>query len=177
MHHAIAGWPAWPEYADILGGRFLYRSDYLRGERCPDSGYRHDVTHKVSKATDIPNLFDPIFKGVPDTFSLTDELYLGQVFEEDVIPLFKSDYDFSCRNFFSAKRAVEGKMYSRENWSHPKGSNVVAWAKKVRNSPLVYLQFGDGPDTYSDPIFRRLVHNCLKWVGGNAAKQWASNAD
>ena len=68
-------------------------------------------------------------------------------------------------------------MFSQENWSHPKGSNVVAWAKKVRNSPLVYLQFGDGPSTYSDPNFRRLIHNCLKWVSGDAAKKWASEAD
>ncbi|MDA0978642.1 MAG: hypothetical protein O3B72_08800, partial [Proteobacteria bacterium] len=47
MHHAIAGWPAWPEYAEILGGRFLYLPDSLRGKDKPDSGYRHKVEHTI----------------------------------------------------------------------------------------------------------------------------------
>ncbi|MGV0036659.1 MAG: hypothetical protein ACNYPE_17540 [Candidatus Azotimanducaceae bacterium WSBS_2022_MAG_OTU7] len=35
MHHA-AGWPAWEEYAEIIGGRFLYLPDTLRGSHRPD---------------------------------------------------------------------------------------------------------------------------------------------
>ena len=31
LHHAIAGWPAWPHYAEIIGGRFLYLPATLRG--------------------------------------------------------------------------------------------------------------------------------------------------
>ena len=26
MHHAIAAWPAWEEYAEIVGGRLLYQA-------------------------------------------------------------------------------------------------------------------------------------------------------
>ena len=41
MHHAIAAWPAWPQYAEIIGGRFHYRTAKLREQEWPDSGYRH----------------------------------------------------------------------------------------------------------------------------------------
>ena len=43
LHHALAGWPTWPDYADWLGGRFLYRPAELRGVARLDSGYRPDV--------------------------------------------------------------------------------------------------------------------------------------
>jgi len=176
LHHSIAGWPAWPEYADYLGGRFLYRPDTLRGQSCPDSGYRHDVTHTVSRILGTDEIFEPIFDGLPSSFQLTDELYLSQVFERDVIPLLRSDYEFSASNFYSAKQAVMGNMYSREGWRHGNASNVVAWVKRARNSPLVYIQFGDGPETYKDPNFRRLLANALKWVSGEPALSWAAQS-
>ena len=47
LHHAIAGWPLWPEYGEVIGGRFFYAPTTLRGEPILDSGYRHDVKHTV----------------------------------------------------------------------------------------------------------------------------------
>jgi hypothetical protein len=47
LHHALAGWPAWPDYAGWLGGTFLYRAGTLRGEVRPDSGYRHEVAYSA----------------------------------------------------------------------------------------------------------------------------------
>ena len=49
IHHAIAGWPNWEEYGNIIGGRFLYQEDFIKGIKKPDSGYRHDVKYKVIK--------------------------------------------------------------------------------------------------------------------------------
>ena len=63
LHHAIAGWPAWPEYGELIGGRFLYLPADVRGERKLDSGYRHDVTHQVSVLAE-----HPVTAGVPETF-------------------------------------------------------------------------------------------------------------
>jgi uncharacterized protein len=48
LHHAMSAWPAWPAYADIAGGRFLYRPGELHGTMWPDSGYHFEVTHHVS---------------------------------------------------------------------------------------------------------------------------------
>jgi hypothetical protein len=61
LHHAIAGWPAWPEYAEFLGGRFLYRPGSLRGLPRSDSGYRHDVVHTI----ELVDPQHPVLAGLP----------------------------------------------------------------------------------------------------------------
>jgi type 1 glutamine amidotransferase len=169
LHHALAGWPAWPEYAELLGGRFLYRPGPLRGRRRPDSGYRHDVDHEVT----VLDAGHPVAAGLPGRFRLTDELYLAEVFEDMVTPLLASDAAFTRDNFYSATLAVDGEMFSNRGWSHPDGSNLVGWTKRARNSPLVYLQPGDGPTTYENPHYRRLLENAIRWVASPEALAWA----
>lgn len=160
LHHAIAGWPAWDEYAEILGGRFLYLPAELRGRPCQDSGYRHRVTHNVRVLTR-----HPVTEGLPAQFSITDELYLFEVFEDDVEPLLASDYEFTAANFYSAARAVRDReMFSNEGWEHPGGSNLIGWTKTYGNSRIVYLQCGDDPVAYASPEFRRLIRNAIDWV-------------
>lgn len=160
LHHAIAGWPAWPEYADIVGGRFLYLPGQLRGRPRQDSGYRHDVTHDIRVLRD-----HPVTAGIPRTFSMTDELYLYEVFDDDVTPLLASGHEFTAENFYSAARVVlEGKMFDNVGWNHPPGSNLIGWAREPGNSRIVYLQCGDGPKAYANPHFRRLISNALAWL-------------
>ncbi len=160
LHHAIAGWPAWPEYAEIIGGRFLYMPGVLRGNARQDSGYRHGVTHQVSVAAD-----HPVTQGIPATFEITDELYLYEVFEEDVEPLLVSNHEFIDTNFYSAAHVVrDGKMFSNEGWSHPPGSNLIGWTRRYGNSRIVYLQCGDDPVAYANTQFRQLLANAIAWV-------------
>jgi hypothetical protein len=168
LHHAIAGWPAWEEYAEWLGGRFLYRADGLRGQRRQDSGYRHDVAHTVHVVAD-----HPVTDGAPDSFPLTDELYLFEVLEDAVEPLLRSSHSFTREAFYSATAAVTGRMFSNEGWAHADGSNLIGWVKRARKSPLVYLQPGDGPATYADENYRRLVENAIRWVASEEALAWA----
>lgn len=170
LHHAIAGWPAWAEYAELLGGRFLYRPGELRGIPRTDSGYRHDVAHEVT----FVDTAHPIAAGLPERFRLIDELYLFEVFEDLVQPLLRSGHAFLEENFYSAALAVAGKMFSNEGWSHPPGSNLVGWTKRARNAPLVYLQPGDGPPTYADPNYRRLIENAIRWAASPAAREAVS---
>ena len=160
LHHALAGWPVWPDYAELIGGRFLYLPDTVRGQPCPDSGYRHSVTHTVSVVAD-----HPVTQGLPPSFEITDELYLAEVFESDVEPLLISDYDFVQENFYSATLAVrDGKMFSNEGWSHPAGSNLIGWTRTVGKSRIVYLQCGDDPVAYANPYFQQLIRNAIGWV-------------
>jgi len=162
LHHAIAGWPAWDTYADIVGGRFLYLPAILRGRLRQDSGYLHDVTHEIRVVAD-----HPVTAGVPERFTLTDELYLYEVFEEDVQPLLVSGHAFVQENFYSAARVVrERRMFSNEDWIHETGSNLIGWTKTYGASRIVYLQCGDGPGAYADPNFRRLIRNAVYWVSG-----------
>lgn len=162
LHHAIAGWPAWPGYAEALGGRFLYRSDGAT----PDSGYRHDVTHEI--VLEEPG--HPIAAGLPTRFTLTDELYLFEVDESRVRPLLRSDHAFVRESFYSAAEAVAGRMFSNQGWVHPSGPDLVGWTKRAGNSPLVYLQPGDGPATYADANYRRLVENAIRWAASSEAR-------
>lgn len=169
LHHALAGWPAWDAYGDLLGGRFLYKPGVLRGTVRPDSGYRHEVTHEIALAAPA----HPVLAGLPQNFTLTDELYLAEMFSDDVTPLLYSDYAFTRNNFYSAHQAVNGRMHSNENWNHADGSPCVGWVKRARKSPLVYLQPGDGEATYADANYRRLIANAVAWVASPGAKAWA----
>ncbi len=160
LHHAVAGWPTWDEYAEILGGRFLYMPGRLRGRNLPDSGYRHGVEHTVRVVGE-----HPVTAGIAPSFSITDELYLFEVFEDSVQPLLASDYEFTRDNFYSAAKAVaEGKMFDNEGWEHEPGSNLIGWAHERGKSRIVYLQCGDDPVAYASAEFRQLIKNAIGWV-------------
>jgi len=132
----------------------------LRGQPRQDSGYRHAVTHTVDVVDD-----HPVTNGVPSSFEITDELYLYEVFEDDVQPLLRSRHAFVAENFYSATAAVrDGKMFNNEGWQHAPGSNLIGWTRTVGTSRIVYLQCGDDPVAYANPHFRRLLANAIQWV-------------
>ena len=161
LHHAIAGWPAWEEYAELMGGRFCYTPQQLRGADVADSGYRHKVKHKLSVTTD-----HPVTKGVAAEFSMVDELYLFEVFEDAVTPLLRSDYKFTRDNFYSAARVViDGEMNSNRGWQHGDGSNMVGWTREQDASRIVYLQGGDDPEAYGNSNYQMLIGNAVNWAG------------
>ncbi len=81
MHHALAGWADWPEWAEMLGGRFLYQPGQWQGQSVPDSGYRHDVAYDAQVVAQ-----HAVTAALPDTFPFTDELYLCQIDESAVHP-------------------------------------------------------------------------------------------
>lgn len=165
LHHAVAGWPTWPAYHDWAGARFLYTPGPVRGRDYPDSGYRFDVEHTLTPVD--PS--HPVVAGLEQGFSLRDECYLCPVFEDDVIPLLRSDYRFNDENFHSSAQAVAGRMGSREGWSHPPGSNLAAWARSLGPTRTVTILAGDGPAAYQNEGFRRLLANALRWVADRAA--------
>lgn len=161
MHHALAGWAEWPEWAELLGGRFLYQPGEWHGQQAPDSGYRHDVAYEAEVVAD-----HPVTAGLPAAFPMVDELYLAQIDESAVRPLIRARHQFTQDNFYSAAKAVAGEMFSNTGWDHPQGSDLVAWWKPVGDAPLVYLQFGDGPETYANPHVRRALANALEFTSG-----------
>jgi uncharacterized protein len=163
LHHTIAGWPTWERYAEIVGGRFHYQPGSLRGVEYPDSGYLLNVDHTV----EVIEPTHPVCAGLPPSFMITDELYLSPVFEDDVTPLLRTTFDTADdRRFFSADLAIRGRRNANSGWSHPAGSNLVAWEKRSGNSPVVYLQFGDSPVTYADENFRRILANAITYLAG-----------
>jgi type 1 glutamine amidotransferase len=114
----------------------------------------------------------PVTAGLPQYFTVRDELYLCPVFEDTVTPLLRSHHAFIDTNFHSAFRAITGNPGTREGWSHPEGSALVGWAKHHRASPIVYLQGGDDATALADPHYRQLVHNAIHWVASADARDW-----
>ncbi len=171
LHHAIASWPTWEEFAHIVGGRFHYQPATLDGVAYPDSGYVFDVEHTV----EVLEPDHPVCAGLGASFRIVDELYCCPMFEDEVVPLMRTAFDTSdASNFFSADLAIRGSRNDNTGWTHPPGSNLVAWAKTHDRSPVVYLQFADGPVTYADPNFRRALGNAIRWVSSDEAAGWAS---
>ncbi len=162
LHHAIAGWPTWDDYAELLGGRFLYLPKRLRDVPRMDSGYRHDVTYNVRVVAE-----HPVTANVPTAFPVTDELYLFEVFDDSIQPLLRADYTFTQDNFHSAALAVaEQRMFCNDGWCHPPGSDLVGWTREPANSRVVYLQFGDGPSAYTNEHLRVILENAIRWASG-----------
>lgn len=158
LHHALAGWALWPEWHEWLSGIFHYQP----GEYGPDSGYRHDVAYDARIVAD-----HPVTRGLPASFTVTDELYLCPIDESAVIPLARAEgFAFTQDNFYSASQAVAGAMFSNAGWEHPPGSDLIAWESRTCPAPLIYLQFGDGPATYANPAVRRMLANALEYTSG-----------
>lgn len=160
LHHALASWPAWEGFAELVGGRYNFRPGTLRGVDWPDSGYLHDTSHNIS----VVDLNHPVTQGVAPTFALRDELYLCAVFDDTSTPLLLSDFEFESSNFYSTSRAAAGFPLDREGWSHPPGSNSVGWSRKQGASRIVYLQPGDGKAAYRDRNLRMLWSNSVRWT-------------
>jgi type 1 glutamine amidotransferase len=167
LHHALAGWPAWPAWAEVLGGRYHYAPAELRGTSWPDSGFRY--TEYTARVVDADH---PVCAGV-DEFALADELYCCPVFEADVVPLLRADAPPGP--FRETLPEVLGTPRAGASWTHPPASDLIAWATSAGRSPTVYLQPGDGAPTFADPTFRRLLGNALAWVSSEEARAWATD--
>jgi hypothetical protein len=111
--------------------------------------------------------------GVAD-FAIDDELYCCPVFEDEVVPLLRTDADLSPSLFCETYREVLGIQADGTAWVHPPASRLLGWAKSAGRSPVVYLQPGDGPATFGHPQMRRLVGNALAWVASPEAHRWAA---
>ena len=161
MHHALAGWAEWPEWHDWLGGQFHYQP----GAHGLDSGYRHDVAYEARVIAD-----HPVTRGLPETFPVTDELYLCPIDETAITPLIRAEgFAFTKDNFYSAAQAVAGAMFSNAGWKHPPGSNCIVWESRKCPAPLIYLQFGDGPATYANPHVRQMFAQALDYTSRGTA--------
>ena len=112
--------------------------------------------------------------GLPPTFEVVDEAYLCPIFEDEVVPLLRSDHRFVADGFWSADLAIRGRRDSNDGWTHPPGHDLVAWATSGGRSPIVYLQFGDGTSAHGDPNLRRLLADAIGWVASAGARRWAA---
>jgi len=82
LHHSICAFDNWPEYWNIIGGKYFHKPTSFKGKDYPACSYIHDLRFNV-KISDAGN---PVTKGVRD-FMVFDETYKGFYVEEGVTPL------------------------------------------------------------------------------------------
>ncbi len=168
-HHALAAWPAWEGWAEALGGRFHYAPARLRGRDWPSSGTRI-ATHTAR----VVARDHPVCAGIAD-FTLADELYCCPVFEDDVVPLLRTDAPTDGRLFTSTyEHVLVGEADAPDCRDHPPASDLLAWATVAERSPVVYVQPGDSAATFDLEPYRRLIANALAWVASADAHRWAA---
>ena len=90
LHHAIANYDEWDEYAELLGARYYLRSKTIGGVLKARSQYQHDVKFTVK----IADPRHPVTRGLRD-FVIHDETYKGFDVAEGVKPLLTTDEPLS----------------------------------------------------------------------------------
>jgi type 1 glutamine amidotransferase len=86
LHHSICAFDDWPEYTNIIGGKYFHKPTTLNGKEYPACSYIHDLHFKVK----IFNSENPVTKGLTD-FEIFDETYKGFYVEETATPLLTTD--------------------------------------------------------------------------------------
>lgn len=70
LHHAIADYQQWPEYAKIIGARYYLEKTVVHGVEKPRSAYKHGLHFTIHVADGK----HPVTRGVKD-FEIHDETY------------------------------------------------------------------------------------------------------
>jgi type 1 glutamine amidotransferase len=85
LHHSICAYDDWPEYINIIGGKYFHKPTTVNGKEYQECSYIHDLHFRVR----IVNPDNPVTKGLSD-FDIFDETYKGYYLEDGVTPLLKT---------------------------------------------------------------------------------------
>ena len=117
------------------------------GGRYPEPGPKSGaVTPEVGYEHDVevPVIIaapdHPVSAGV-ENFTIHDEIYWGFRVGKDVTPLLTT--------------------------THPRSGKPLAWCRLEGRARIVYLQSGHDAAAYSNPAFRRLLANAIRWASGH----------
>lgn len=164
LHHSLASWVhTWPEYVEVMGGAADWGSPLknIRGVDYPYSGFKGKTPQHVT----VVDKDHPVTQGVGDAFDIVDEVYLCPMFEDSVHPLLRTDFKPIDSNF---------PNQTARGWHHPPGSNMTGWVKTAERSPIVYIQHGHDEEAWTNPAFKTLTLNAIKWASSKEALDWAA---
>lgn len=129
LHHALAGYSDWDDYAELLGGRYLFKPMTLEGRPHPASSYKHDVRFRVR----VADPHHPVTRGVSD-YEVLDETYKDYWVASGVKPLLTTDEPTSTpvvgwakTNGLSRWVYLQGG-HDRNAWEHPAYRKLVEQA-------------------------------------------------
>ena len=136
MHHCIGSYQDWPEYRKIIGGIYYLKPQSVNGAEIPASVYQEGLDLKVKVADPT----HPVTAGVAAEFAIHDETYGKFAVESDNHPLLTTD--------------------------HPTSGKVIGWCRTYGKARVVYLQGGHDHAAYTNPDFRKLLANAIRWTAG-----------
>ena len=87
MHHNLGAHRNWPEFRQIIGGKFCFPGDVIDGKKVPKSSWSHDEDLKVT----VADKEHPITRGLED-FQIHDETYGDYYTDPKVRVLLKTDH-------------------------------------------------------------------------------------
>jgi type 1 glutamine amidotransferase len=82
LHHSICAFDDWPEYRNIVGGKYFHKPTNVDGKEYAACTYLHDIHFMVN----IVNKKHPVTKGVKD-YEAFDETYKGYYVANGVDPI------------------------------------------------------------------------------------------
>ena len=134
LHHAFASYPEWPEFQQIMGGRYhLKEGTDSKGVAYPASTYQHDIKFRVK----VADKKHPVTKGVDD-FDILDETYGLCTVNPGVHVLLTTDA--------------------------PTSISSVAWAHRYGKSKIVTNLLGHDNEAWTNPAFVKLFVQAIHWV-------------
>jgi len=92
LHHAIAAYSQWPEFAKIIGVKYYLEDTDENGVKHPRSTYVHGVDYPLQ----IEDSNHPITRGMKD-FTINDETYKGYTYAPDNHLIVSTNHETSQR--------------------------------------------------------------------------------
>jgi type 1 glutamine amidotransferase len=86
LHHSICAYDDWPEYWNIIGGKYFHKETTFNGKVYQPCSYIHDLHFNVK----VSDKRHPVTEGVAD-FPIFDETYKGYYVADNVTPLLTTD--------------------------------------------------------------------------------------
>lgn len=86
LHHSICAFDDWPEYWNIIGGKYFHKTTTFKGREYAACSYIHDLHFNVK----IANNKHPVTRGLNE-FQVFDETYKGYYVSDDVTPLLTTE--------------------------------------------------------------------------------------
>ena len=110
LHHSICAFDDWPEYFNIIGGKYFHQPTTVNGKEYAKCSYTHDISFTVS----IVDSNNPVTKGLKD-FEMFDETYKGYYVEDGVIPLLTTNEPSSNRIIGWTKKYGKARIVTLQN--------------------------------------------------------------
>ncbi len=112
---------------------------YYRDALAKATGHpRSTFKHDIDIRVTVEDASHPITKGLAD-FVVQDETYKGSTYEADNHVLLTTDNETSDR--------------------------TIGWVRTYRNARCFTFQPGHGPGIFSDPNYRQIVAQAIRWTG------------